>query len=356
MAGLWDSYRAAPNRNVIAASAIAWIPVALGSIHEPTNASFWTNPVPHARLLIVLPLYMLAGRWLVPELQRIAEAFSPTHLGVDANGYDATIARGRQLLTSRGADATILAIAFARALVTICLLNADTWPARSHGVPTTFAGWWYTVIALPIVFYVSGRWVWRFLVWTYCLGRFTRLPMRLSPSHPDNAGGIGFIGLGHSRFALLAFAANAGMSTRVFEAVVMRGEPLAKYEVAIAVIVVAEVLLVLFPLLLFSPVLTGLRRRGLGDYTGFGRDYVRAFDDKWIAAPRTGNDLLGTADLQSLADLSNSFKVVQGIKFVPVTRTDMLKILGLSVAPFLPLALTTMSVTELLTLLTSIVK
>jgi hypothetical protein len=45
-------------------------------------------------------------------------------------------------------------------------------------------------------------------------------------------------------------------------------------------------------------------------YGAFATAYVREFDEKWFRGTASG-DRLGTADIQSLADLGNSYSVVQ---------------------------------------------
>ena len=53
------------------------------------------------------------------------------------------------------------------------------------------------------------------------------------------------------------------------------------------------------------------RRVGLREYGTLAQRYVREFDDKWLrgGAP-AGEPLVGSGDIQSLADLGNSFEVV----------------------------------------------
>jgi hypothetical protein len=53
---------------------------------------------------------------------------------------------------------------------------------------------------------------------------------------------------------------------------------------------------------------------------------VREFDDKWlrggVAAAR--ERLVGSADIQSLADLANSFEVVKTMRAAPITRDALI--------------------------------
>jgi hypothetical protein len=66
--------------------------------------------------------------------------------------------------------------------------------------------------------------------------------------------------------------------------------------------------------------------------------YVNSFDKKWIRNENPpGEPLLGTSDIQSLADLANSIKIVQNMRIMPVGK----RLLGLmavsTIVPFLPL-------------------
>jgi hypothetical protein len=82
-------------------------------------------------------------------------------------------------------------------------------------------------------------------------------------------------------------------------------------------------------------------------YGAFATAYVREFDEKWFRGTASG-DLLGTADIQSLADLGNSYSVVQEIKAVVFGRQDLVRLLLAGAIPCLPLLLTIMPFDALL--------
>ena len=108
-------------------------------------------------------------------------------------------------------------------------------------------------------------------------------------------------------------------------------------------------LLALAPLLVFAGQLAATKRTGSREYGTLAERYVRAFDTKWLrgGAP-AGEELLGSGDIQSMADLNNSLDVVKGMRFVPVTKEDMLRLAALTLAPVAPLLLTMMPLEELL--------
>ena len=67
-------------------------------------------------------------------------------------------------------------------------------------------------------------------------------------------------------------------------------------------------------------------------------------------ADRPGGGARGAADIQSLADLTNSFEVVRTMQIAPITRDAILRLVAATLVPIVPLALTMMSLEDLKTL------
>jgi hypothetical protein len=67
--------------------------------------------------------------------------------------------------------------------------------------------------------------------------------------------------------------------------------------------------------------------------------YVAGFRDKWIDNGTSSAELLGTGDIQSLADLGNSYTVVQEMRLVPFGLRDVSRLAAATVAPMVPLLL-----------------
>ena len=64
--------------------------------------------------------------------------------------------------------------------------------------------------------------------------------------------------------------------------------------------------------------------------------------------------LLGSGDIQSLADLGNSYGLVQSMRIIPVTFDVARQIVFATLAPIAPLLLTMMPLKELVQKLASI--
>ena len=113
--------------------------------------------------------------------------------------------------------------------------------------------------------------------------------------------------------------------------------------------VIGMLFFVLAPLLVFVPCLARTKRVGLAEYGGLAQRYVREFDEKWLrgGAP-AGEPLIGSGDIQSLADLGNSYEVVKQMRWVPFTSQTVLQLAATTLAPVVPLTLTMISLEELL--------
>jgi hypothetical protein len=107
--------------------------------------------------------------------------------------------------------------------------------------------------------------------------------------------------------------------------------------------------LCLGPLLVFAGQLAQARRTGLREYGTLAERYVRDFENKWLRGGGAADEpLLGSADIQSLADLSNSVEVVRTMRSTPFTKDDILRLMATTLAPLVPLLLTIMPLGELL--------
>jgi hypothetical protein len=142
------------------------------------------------------------------------------------------------------------------------------------------------------------------------------------------------------------------MANKIFYA----GATLPQFKVEIVGLVALLVFVILGPMLVFGPKLAAAKRAGLREYGTLAQRYVREFGGKWIRGGAPSDEpLVGTADIQSLADLGNSFDVVRGMRWVPFTGQTVLQLAVATLLPVLPLTLTMFSLQELLARLLKIV-
>jgi hypothetical protein len=142
------------------------------------------------------------------------------------------------------------------------------------------------------------------------------------------------------------------IASRIFYA----GATLPEFKVELIGLAAVMVFAILGPMLVFGPKLEAAKRAGLREYGTLAHRYVREFDGKWLRGGAPADEpLIGSADIQSLADLGNSYEVVKGMRFVPFTGQTVLQLAITTLVPVVPLMLTMISLEELLERLLKVV-
>jgi hypothetical protein len=183
-----------------------------------------------------------------------------------------------------------------------------------------------------------------------------RCAPRLVPTHPDRAGGLGFLSETVVAFAPLLMAHGVLLAGAIANQISFRGATLLDFKAELIVVPVFLLLVVLGPLMLFVPHLAAAHRVGMREYGTLAQRYVRDFDDKWLrgGAP-AGEPLLGSTDIQSLADLGNIFEIVHGMRPAPFTKEAVVQLAVITLVPVEPLVLTMIPLNELLKKLLQVV-
>jgi hypothetical protein len=276
--------------------------------------------------------------------------------------FDAAIASAFRLRNSVLAEVLLVAFVYVVGILIFwrhyVALSSATWYAvpAAEGLKLSLAGGWYAYVSLPLYQFLLVRWYYRVFIWTRFLWQVSRINLSLVPTHPDRVGGLGFLANIVYAFMPLAVAHGALLAGLIANRIFYLGAALPEFQVEIAVIVVFLLCLVLGPLLLFAPQLAQAKRTGNREYGALAARYVREFDAKWLRGGAPADEpLVGSGDIQSLADLVNSFEVVRAMRIAPITRDALLRLVAATLAPIVPLALTMMPLEELLKRLIGIV-
>ena len=176
------------------------------------------------------------------------------------------------------------------------------------------------------------------------------------PTHPDLLGGLGFLANTVFAFSVLLIAHGAMLAAQIANRIFFAGATLRSFQEEIFVMLVFLLCVVFGPLLVFSPQLSRAKRRGLLEYGALAERYVRDFDGKWLrGGAQSSEPLMGSADIQSLADMGNSFAVVRTMRLAPISRDAVLELAACVLVPLLPLLLTVMPVEDLVKKLVGVV-
>lgn len=341
-------------------TALAWLPLILltildGRFAQGVRVPFLHDFEVHARLLFSLPLLILAELVIYIRMRAIISQFLERRIITDdiRPAFNSIISSAMRLRNSRLAELALLITVFAagpwlwRATVA---LHTDTWyaTATSSGLVFTKAGWWYGFISIPVFQFILLRWYYRLFIWFSFLFRTARLDLNVLATHPDRCGGLAFLGNVSAAFAPLLMAHSALLSGFLANRIVHEGAKLPDFKIEVAAVAVLLLAIVLLPLCFFAPKLHHARLAGLRIYGRLASEYVSEFAKKWtVAAVPSGEPLLGTADIQSLADLDNSFSVVREMRVVPFNKQSVVQFLVVIGIPLAPLALTMFSFEEL---------
>jgi hypothetical protein len=226
----------------------------------------------------------------------------------------------------------------------------SSWYASADGgrLRLTLAGWWMVLVSMPVFLFLFLRWWFRLLIWTRFLWQVSRLNLDLEAAHPDGMAGLRFVTVTEHAYRPFLLALGAVLSGMMANRILYTGATLIEFKVEIVGIVILVLFAVLGPLLVFTPNLRKARRRGIAEYGALGQRYAREFRQKWIGDGVAADEpLLGSADIQSLADLHNAYLVVEEIPIVPFRVRSLAPPTLTVLLPLAPLLLTTFSLEEL---------
>jgi hypothetical protein len=350
-------------RRIVVIALVAWLPLlvlsALGGhlLGGGVAVPFLMDVDVHVKFLVVVPLLVGAELVVHQRMRTLATTFRERNLIPDSATprLDAAIASAYRVRNSTLAEVLLIAFVYTVGISIIwrhyMALDAATWYATpsAGGFSLTFAGMWYGYVSLPLFQFLLLRWYYRIFIWSRLLWQVSRIELNLVPTHPDRVGGLGFLAATTHAFIPLLLAHGALLAGNLANLIFHAGASLTQYRLEILLLVIFMVILVVGPLMVFAPRLAQARRTGLREYGTLAQRYVREFDTKWLRS-QGGSDeaFLGSGDIQSLADLGNSFGVIQDMRVVPVTKQAMIQLAAATVAPVLPLLLTLMPLEDLI--------
>ena len=349
-------------RRALAAALLTFFPLlilsalqhrAISHVDVPFVRDFST----YSRFLFAVPLLILAENVLGPRIASAAAHFIQAGLvpEKDYARFAGFIDRALRARDSILAEIILVIIAYILMVVgnKEMAIHASTWYLTRTGTGTslTWAGIWLFGFCAPLFQFLTYRWLWRLFLWFQFLHRVNKLDLQLFPTHPDEAGGLGFIGETQRFFGIILFALSIGTAGVLANNLVYDKVPLQNFTAAIATYVIIAVLIIVLPLIVFSGRLLRTKRIGLHQYGTLATAYTGLFQKKWIEHDNPLNEpLLGTGDIQSLADLGNSFAIIEKMKPLPIDLRTLLHLVVASLLPMVPLLLAVMPLKDLLKL------
>lgn len=352
------------HRRIIALVLLAWLPLlllsAVGARSGPIQTSFFRDIEVHVRFLLALPILIGAELLVHSRIRPLVRRFAEWRivLAKDMGCYRKAIESAVRIRDSVYVEIALLAVVYT--------LGLWFWSERGELGPNWFelpggrwkltpSGYWYVFVSLPMFQFILLRWYMRLFIWFRFLWQVNQIELNLLPTHPDRCGGLSFLGKSSYAYSPILVAQGAILAGIVANRVLYHGERLQSFRFQIGGFIVFFVFVVLGPLMMFAPRMARARRKGLADYGLFAQRYVESFDQKWIRGTLPSDDLLGSGDIQSLADLGNSYEIVREMRVVPFTLQDVSRLAIATAAPLAPLLLTIFSFDELIARIVKVV-
>lgn len=356
------------NRRILIISLFAWLPLLFLSLLEGhalggvIKIPFLIDIDGHVRFLVALPTLIAAELVVHKRISPLVRRFVERRIVVaeDLPRFNAAVQSSLRVRNSVIVEVALVILVYTLGLWiwrSNVALESATWYAvpEETGLRLTLAGYWYAFVSIPIFQFILLRWYMRIGLWFWLLWRVSRLNLRLSAAHPDRAGGLAFLGKSSYAFAPILFAQGALLAGLIASRVLYERQDLVSFKMEIAGLIGFFVLFVLGPLVMFTPQLAQAKRNGLAEYALLANRYVFGFEEKWIRGDNLeSSELLGSGDIQSLADLGNSYSVVGDMRIVPFGIYDITRLAAATAAPLLPLTLTIFSLEEVVTRLIKI--
>jgi hypothetical protein len=350
-------------QRIIIIALLAWLPLLGLSAWEghllggSATVPFLMDVEVHIRFLLAMPLLILAELVVHQRMRPVVQQFLERNLIPEdaVTRFRAAIESALRLRNSVLAEVLLIAFVYGVGVMIIwrhgMALDIDTWylTPSAEGSKLSLAGMWYGYVSIPVFQFLLLRWYYRLFVWARFLWQVSRIQLSLVPTHPDRVGGLSFLSATVYAFMVLAVAHGVILAAPIANRVFFAGAALTQYKAEIALMVVFMLCLVFGPLLVFAPQLAQAKRKGLREYGTLAGRYVREFDTKWLRGGAPADEpLVGSGDIQSLADLGNSYEVVRSMNIVPISKEAVLRLVAATLVPIVPLLLTMMPLEELL--------
>jgi len=342
---------------------VSWLPlVALAgvqglAINDDPRKSLLLDFTVYARFLLAIPLFIFGESIAYRRYTMIVNYFEDSGIiaGSERQAYGDLLSYTRGLRGSRVTEIVWVILAYAVAAFTVfyrASSEPSTWLVAAGPRLLSWAGAWYAAVSLPLFQFLFFRSIWTWFIWVLFLWRLSRFNLRLTPTHPDLAGGLNILGDSPYAIAVFVFAIGSVLSSALVMQIVYVGASVVSYKKVFIVFLLLAILISFGPLLIFTRKLDRLRQQGLRDYGTLASRQTQLFDEKWIRRAGVTEDIvevpLGSPDISSLSGLKSSYETVKRMKFIPFGMRALAVLAVAALIPAVPLILIEFPLQEIL--------
>lgn len=349
-------------RRAVFWTALAWLPIAVwawwagralpeqGQTPEPLLQHFGV----HARLLLGIPLLIVAEAVAQKIMARLFPQF--VHAGIvrptEEPQFHAILVRTARLRGATLPWVIIIGFALAWAFTGTVVHRAHEllWAAEGGPGPSLgFGGWWYIYVGRPIFIVLLLGWLWRLILLGVTLKGIAKLDLAIVPTHPDRAGGLGFVEKFPAAFSIVVFVTGMVIAGGWGHDAEFHGLDVHSLYPMMAAALVIALVVYLSPYLVLAGPLGRAKKQALLDYATMVAQHGRAVRKKWILGDaKVEEPLLDAPEIGPVADTISLYEAVQRMRRIPLGMTAALAIAVPLLIPFIAVLAIQIPLKELL--------
>jgi len=335
-------------RRVVFAIAIGWLPLVLITLllNPRALAGLLTDYTVNARMLFGVPILLAGQPVMETAFRALVRAIRDAGLLTpsDTGRLDETLARLIRLRDSVIPELIFVVVAYAKVAETVQtqLMYVRPWGLVGTGVEIhlSTAGWYYVLVSQLLYQLLILISIWKWLLWCIFLYRLSKMDLQLVPTHPDQHGGIGFLGLSPAAITPTILVVSAVIGATWRSEIFREHVHWLSFKVDAAVLLGVVLIVTMGPLLLFVPRLARLRRLGIFEYGALGQFESMQFHKRWIQH-RAGREeeFPASPEASTLTDYGSSYQNIEHLQPFPFDQGAFVGLVLAVAVPLLPVVL-----------------
>ena len=335
-------------RRAVFWSLFAWLPIAVWACYtgralpQAGNEPLLVHFGIHVRFLIAVPLLIFAEAPVQGVFMRLLPYFVRSGVMPESElpRFRAALTDVAKLRNATFPWVAILAVLIAVITVSDVVHHSHEiiWAVDGEGISQQlgFGAWWFLYVGRPIYLSLLLCWLWRVVLMFLLFGRIAKLNLSIVPTHPDRAGGLGFLEAFPKAFVLVVMAASAVVASRWAHDVVYHGVTVQSLRLPMIVFVLLAVVLILSPLFMFIGPLSRAKKRALLDYGLLIGHHGRLVRERWIEEKDVRDEaILSAPELGPVADTTSLYAAVTSMRTVPMGKSAVLTLLLAAALPMI---------------------
>ena len=324
----------------------AWLPAAAWAVYtgragppmanEPLLSHFGVQ----ARCLVAIPLLILAEAQAHAITMRVLPHFVTSGLVPESELGAFRAALQRVVRLRDGTLPWVVMLGLVLGLNTVAeglqRSHEVLWGEGQAPAEIGFGALWFVYVARPIHLALVAAWLWRVVLMTSLFRNLSKLELALVPTHPDKAGGLGFLTGVPKIFAPVVFALGIVLAARWAHDVIYHGVHVQELYLQMGAFAVVAVLLFSAPLLAFLPLMAATKRRAMLEYGALVGRHGRLVHERWIDGKAVEDDgLLSAPELGPVADTGPAYDAVAGMRVFLIGKATVVPLLVAAALPII---------------------